>query len=63
MTPKKLFDVILSDTRLSSNREPDDQGNPTKLDFTDAYEEIDIQPDPNEEKLIISSVKDHLHIL
>ena len=49
MTPsKKLFDVTLPDTRLSTDGEPDDQSNPTKLDFTDAYEEVDIQPNPNE---------------
>ena len=37
--------------------EPDDQGNPTKLDFTDAYDNVDIHLDPNGGQSIISNVE------
>lgn len=38
MTPsKKVFDVTALDTRASSDGHSNDQGDPTKLQFTDAY--------------------------
>ena len=48
MTPsKEVFDVTLSDTGSSNDTEPDNQDSPTKLDFTDAYDNVDIHRDPN----------------
>ena len=48
---KKVFDVKLPDTGS------DNQDSPTKLDFTDAYDDDHIQPDKHEDESNLSNVE------
>ena len=57
MTPsKKVFDVSLPNTKPSVDNHSDNMDEPTKFDFTDAYEEVDLESNSNERQSIISNV-------
>ena len=58
MTPsKKVFDVSLPDRRASIDKDSDNKDKSTKFDFTDAYDEVNLDSNSNERQSIISNVE------
>ena len=58
MTPsKKVFHVSLPDRRAIIDKDSDNKGEPTKLDFTDAYDEVNLDSNYNKRQSIISNVE------
>ena len=58
MTPsKKVFDVSLPDRRSSIDKDSYNKDEPTKLDFTDANDEVNLDSNSNERQSIISNVE------
>ena len=58
MTPSKnVFDVSLPNTKPSIDNHSNNMDEPTKLDFTDAYEEVNLDSNSNKKQSIISNVE------
>ena len=58
LTPsKKVFDVSLPNTKPSIDNHSDNMNEPTNLDLTDAYEEVNLDSNSNERQSIISNVE------
>ena len=52
-----MFDVWLPNTKPSIDNQSDNMDKPTKLDFKDTYEEVNLDSNSNERQSIISNVE------
>ena len=58
MTPsKKVYDVSLPDDIANIGQNSKDPDDSNKLDFTDAYEQVDLNPDTTRMKSVVSNIE------